>query len=93
MGAIQRKYDDLFWLRLYMQVRLKEMQIGLSKQAIEQEMGEIKQHYVLHGYESALEEVAYRLAFHLEEQTSKFLYFKAQRGNILTSGKTPDIIL
>ena len=93
MKQVEKKYDESFWLRLYMQVRLKEMAIGLSSHQLKHEMRDIDQRYSVGGYDRALEHVVERLAYYSKHQMEKYLYLRKQGEIPLTNGQTPDIIL
>ena len=44
---IDMKYDELYWLRLYMQIRLKEMELDISSHQVKHELREVEQRYFL----------------------------------------------
>tara|TARA_Y100000593_G_C4280734_1_gene322625 strand:- start:1225 stop:1569 length:345 start_codon:yes stop_codon:yes gene_type:complete len=92
-ARIALKYSNLYWLRMYMQLRLKEMQKGISQNRVDFEMREIEQRYRIKGYRSALRYVAGRLSIYLEEQYAMFIEKQFKRENLLTNGNAPDIIL
>jgi len=92
MEELEKKQNDLFWLRVYMQLRLREMQIDISKNKITHELREIQQRYSSGGYNTALDYIAERTAFYLEEQLGEFLSLKEKGKNLLINGRTPDII-
>ena len=54
MEALEYEYGDLFWLRLYMQLRMKEMQIDMSARDMKNELNELGNRYFTNGYEPAL---------------------------------------
>ena len=92
LGELDLKHDDLFWLRIYMQLRLREMQIDISKHQIKHELREIEQRYMSQGYNLALDYIAQRTAFYLDKQLGKFLSLKEKGKNLLINGQTPDIM-
>mgnify|MGYP003649712699 CR=1 FL=1 len=92
LGELDLKHDDLFWLRIYMQLRLREMQIDISKHQIKHELREIDQRYTSQGYNLALDYIAQRTAFYLDKQLGKFLSLKEKGKNLLINGQTPDIM-
>ena len=92
MDQLDKRYDDLFWLRAYMQIRLKEMQIDISEHQIRHELREIEQTYASMGYDDALDHVAQRTSFYLQEQLGKFLALQRKGKNLLINSQTPDII-
>ena len=92
-GDLEKKYGILFWLRLYMQLRLKEMELDISEHQIKHEMKEIEQHHTLGGYELALEYIGQRTAHYLRGQMEIMRDSIVRPKLPLTSGKTPDIIL
>jgi len=89
----EKKYDDLFWLRLYFQVRLKEMQIDLSEHQLTYELKEMEQVWHSRGGKGAKKHVAERTAKLLEEQVGRFISLRNRGKNLLTGGDSPDIIL
>jgi len=92
MEEVEEKQSDLYWLLIYMQLRLREMQIDISKNKITHELKEIQQRYSSVGYNTALDYVAERTAFYLEEQLGRFLSLKEKGENLLINSRTPDII-
>tara|TARA_A100001515_G_scaffold61754_1_gene48550 strand:- start:378 stop:1685 length:1308 start_codon:yes stop_codon:yes gene_type:complete len=87
------EYDSLFWLRIYMQLRIREMGIAFTKNQMKFDMREIEQKYRTQGEEGAMLYIAGRLAELLRDQMSEFKTLRNSRKNLLTTGKAPDIIL
>lgn len=87
------KYDSLFWLRIYMQLRIKEMEVDFTANQMKSELREIEQKYRTQGEEGAMLYIAGRLAELLRDQMSEFKSLQINKRNLLTSGKSPDIIL
>ena len=85
-------YDDLFWLRFYFQLRIKESDIAISTHQTKHELKEIDQQYATMGFDFTLEHIATRLSFYLQEQMKEMLSQETQK-KILTSGQTPDIMI
>jgi len=92
LDEIDTRHDELFWLRTYMQLRLREMQIDISKHQVKHELREIEQRYASQGYNLALDYIAERTAFYLDEQLGKFISLKEKGKNLLINGQAPDII-
>lgn len=88
-----KKYDYLFWLRFYFQVRLKEMQIGMSEHQLAHELKEMEQIWYSQGTNAAMGYVTQKTAELLEEQVGRFIALRIEGKNLLTGGETPDIIL
>ena len=93
LSLLESKYDNLFWLRMYMQLRIKELEIEFSRNQMKFELREIEQTYRASGYAAALVYIANRLRALLEKQVGKLISLKRNQQNLLTTGKTPDIIL
>ena len=92
---LERKenYDYSFWLKMYIQVRLKEMQVDISENQVLQELRQAEQVWASTGVNAALEHVAERTAAMLEQEVGNYISLFAQGKPLLTTGKTPDIIL
>ena len=78
---------------MYMQLRIKELEIEFSRNQMKFELREIEQTYRASGYAAALVYIANRLKALLEKQVGKLISLKRNQQNLLTTGKTPDIIL
>lgn len=93
-AELEDKYDNLFWLRLYMQLRMKEMQIDVSRQDMKSELSELRNMYHSTGdHSEALEHVEDRTSLYLKKQAEKHAFLRQRGRNLLTPGQTPDIIL
>ena len=68
------------------------MQIDISKHQVKHELREIEQRYASQGYNLALDYIAERTAFYLDEQLGKFISLKEKGKNLLINGQAPDII-
>ena len=93
MSQMMEKYDDLFWFRMYMQLRLREMGIGVSKRQITYELREIEQRYLNMGYDSVMMYITERMSYYLRKQLGKFFSLQEEGKNLLTVDYAPDIIL
>ena len=92
MEHMDARYDDLFWIRTYMQLRAREMQLDITEHQLRHELREIEQIYNQNGTDSALTHAAERTSFYLEQQLNKFLSLKEKGKNLLINGHAPDII-
>ena len=93
MEKMDMKYSDLFWLRLYTQIRLKEMEIDISKNEVANLLREIGLKRRSHGLNAAMEHISETMATFLREQVSKNASLRLEQKNLLTNGQAPDIIL
>ena len=93
MEEMSISYNDLFWLRLYMQLRLKELEADISQHQIKHELREIEQRYTNVGTDLTMEYISERMAFYLKQQVGKYLIKPDQKRNPLTTKPRPDIIL
>ena len=93
MEEVNKKYNDVYWLRLYSQLRFKEMQVSVTPHQMKAMMTEIQQEYVSGGFNLALKYINEELTSGLEAELEKFLVARTKRENPLTVSKTPDIIL
>ena len=92
-AEMEKKYDDSFWLRLYMHVRFKEMNIQMSEHQLRYEFKEMLRVYRTIGYGEAVNHISQRMSFYLESQIKKFLHLQKKGEIPLTSGLAPDIVL
>ena len=92
MRQMLEKYDNLFWLRLYMQLRMREMGLGVSEHQVHHELREIEQRYLNMGYDPAIMYITERLSYYLQKQLGKFLSLEEKGRNVLTADQAPDII-
>ena len=92
MREVRFRYDNLFWLRFYFQLRIKESDIAISTHQAKHELTEIDQQYATMGFDFTLEHIATRLSFYLQEQMKEMLSQETQK-KILTSGQVPDIMI
>jgi len=93
MAGMMVKYDDVFWFRLYMQLRIREMELDISERQVKHELREIEQRYSNMGSDSVVEYITERLAYYLRKQMGKFSSLQEERKNLLISSQTPDIML
>ena len=93
---LERKenYNYLFWLRFYMQIRFREMQVDITEHQVTHELKEAEQVWRSSGPQAALEYVSRRTAAMLEKQMGIYRSLRTQGGkSLLTGGDTPAIIL
>jgi hypothetical protein len=93
MDRMMEKYDDLFWFRLYMQLKLKEMRAPISERQLDHELREIEQIYHSMGGDSVLEYITERMSYYLQKQMGKFLSLYEEGKIPLTEGTSPAIML
>ena len=93
MEQMMGLYDDLFWLEMFIHLRLKEMKVDVSSSQIKSEKREVRQRYSVGGTEAAMEHISNRVALYLERQLNAFSSDEIKKTNSLTLGKTPAIIL
>ena len=93
MEQMMDKYDDLFWLKLHLHLRLKEMRVDITSDQLKSFKREIRQVYSTRGVPATLDYISSVLAFYLERQASAFSSERSKKTNALTIGKTPAIIL
>jgi len=87
------RYDNLFWLRLYLQLRLGELGANLSLHQTKHELREVEQKYTSMGLDFAMQHISERMSFYLKEQLGKHLTTPGKKRISLTSKRQPDIIL
>ena len=92
MGELQRKYNDLFWIHFYYQLRLREAQINTTRHRVKSELTEINNIYYSSGTETTIANITDRMAAHMKEQVEKFISLKEEEKNLLTAGKAPIIM-
>lgn len=93
MEEMMRLYDDLFWLDMYLHIKLREIRADVSVSQMKSEKRKLQQSYSVGGNETALEHISNRVALYLERQASAFASPEARRTNSLTFGMAPAIIL
>ena len=62
-----KKYGDLFWLRFYFHLRVKEEKMVYSKYAVDIELKKIYDHYRVHGLNRAVDKINRDLASKSED--------------------------
>jgi len=62
-----KKYGDLFWLRFYFHLRVKEEKMVYSKYTVDTELKKIYDHYRVHGLHRAVDKINRDLASKSED--------------------------